>query len=405
MLVGVILVSLNLRVAVAAVSPVLHQVRVDVPFSDEAAGLLGTIPVLAFAFSGLLAPMIGRRFGLEPVLLVATAVSAAGEITRAMTNSAGAFIALSAVALLGMGFGNVLIPPLIKRYFPDRIAVVMAVFTTFMCLSTTLPPMFAVSLSHAFGWRLTLASWSVFAVAALVPWSIVIARSVKARRQDRPFLDASARAGVRNKASEQDHRGGGRPYRSKIAWGLALCLAVNALNSYVLFAWLPQILMDAGVSESSASACLAILTILGIPCALVLPLVAARISNPTPLLFAFNSLIAISYAGLFLAPASAPVVWAVCAGVGIGGFPLLLTLINLRTRTFAGATALSGFSQGMGYLLAAGGPLLVGVLHSRTGSWGAPFGFLAATLVVGLLAATVISKPSMLEDTWLPRRS
>src|SRR5690606_9305738 len=139
-LLGITLVALNLRIAVASVSPVLDDVRADVGLTATQVGLLGTVPVVAFALFGSLTPMIGRRIGLAPSLVVAMVVSAVGEVLRSTTSAPLGFLGWSIIALAGMGMGNVLLPPVVKRYFPDRIGAVTAVYAVAMGFSTAVPP-------------------------------------------------------------------------------------------------------------------------------------------------------------------------------------------------------------------------------------------------------------------------
>ncbi|WP_448059544.1 CynX/NimT family MFS transporter [Cellulomonas hominis] len=396
-LAGIVLVALNLRIAVASVSPILDAVRADVALSGSQAGLLGTIPVASFAVFGSLAPLVARRVGLEPALVGAMLLSAVGEIVRSVTSTPAGFLGWSVIALAGMGMGNVLLPPVVKRYFPDRIGAVTAVYSVAMCVSTALPPLLAVPVTARYGWRVSLASWATIGLLSTVPWLVVISRSAVARASLRDVL----RRAPRDTATlSSRHRGGGRVWRSPLAWGMAVTFAMNSLASYVVFAWLPQILTDAGVDEAESARWLALFAILGLPAALVAPPLAARMRNPYVLVVGFVGCFAAGFVGLMVAPTSAVGLWTVLLGIGPGAFPVLLALINLRTRTSAGAAALSGFTQGVGYAIAGTGPLLVGVLYEQTGGWTAAYVYLLVVLGVLLVAGAVACRPRMLEDSW-----
>jgi len=401
-LVGVVLVALNLRIAVASVSPILAVVRTDVALSAGEAGVLGTIPVVSFALFGSLAPLLARRFGLEPTLVAAMALSAVGEVVRSATSTAGGFLGWSVIALAGMGMGNVLLPPLVKRYFPDRIGAMTAIYTVTMAVSTAMPALLAVPVAGRLGWRVALASWAVVGVVAMIPWTVVIVRSATAR---------AALAGVLRRAPRDTpalasrHRAAGRVWRSPLAWGLAVTFGMNSLNSYVMFAWLPQILTDAGVGTSASGRWLALLASLGLPASLVVPLIATRVKNAIWVVGFFVACFAVGYAGLLIAPTGPLALWMVLIGLGPGTFPLLLTLINLRTRTSAGAVSLSGFTQGVGYTIAGAGPVLVGVLYDASGSWVSSYVLLFVSLAVLLGAGVVACRPGMLEDSWGARGS
>ncbi|OIQ80359.1 putative transporter YycB [mine drainage metagenome] len=413
-LAGIVLVALNLRIAVAAVSPILDLVRVDVALDDAQAGLLGTVPVGMFALFGSLAPLLARRFAIEPVLVVAMLVSAAGEIARSGASGPWAFLFWSAVALAGMGVGNVLLPPLVKRYFPDRIGLVTAVYSTALAVSTMLPPLLAVPVARAVGWRVSLGVWAVVGVAAALPWIGVMVRSGAARRRARVLVEAAVE--LRNGETQVPSVPGAPPrqvvpagstgavWRSPLAWGMALMFSMNSLNAYTMFAWLPQILVDAGIDDAGAGRWLAVFSLVGIPTSFVVPLLATRMRNPLAIVVVFEGCLVVGYLGLMLSPASGTAAWTLLAGLGLGSFPLALALMNLRTRSSAGAVRLSGFSQGVGYAVAGVGPVLVGVLHGATGGWTAPFVLLFVSLALLLAGAVVACRPVMLEDTW-ERRS
>ncbi len=395
---GIVLVALNLRVVVAAVSPILDAVRVDVALTDAQAGLLGSLPVLAFALSGSLAPLVARRFGMEPTIAAAMALSAVGEVLRSSTSgSTTAFLAWTVVALLGMGIGNVLLPPLVKRYFPDHIPLVTLAYTVAMSFSTALPPLLAVPAAERYGWRWALGAWAIIGVAAVLPWAVIIVRSSVVRAQLRAVL---GRAPQDTAALAGRHRGGGRVWRSSLARGMAVLFGLNSLNSYVVFAWLPQLYLDAGLAPAEAGQQLALYAIVGLPAALVMPPLAARLRNPYFLVVVCVTAAGAGYAGMAFAPAATPALWTLLAGLGPATFPLLLTLVGLRSRTSAGAMALSGFMQGVGYVLAAAGPIVVGLLYGGGAGWGVIMVFLAVTLAGMAVAGVWACRPVLVEDTW-----
>nr|WP_253905231.1 hypothetical protein [Arthrobacter sp. H14] len=183
-----------------------------------------------------------------------------------------------------------------------------------------------------------------------------------------------------------------------MALGLTLMFGCTSLQTYAMFAWLPQMLTEAGLSAAEAGSMLALFGILGLPLSLMVPIFAARMRNPFPVVGVFLSCFIAGYTGLLLVPAEMTWLWVVLVGLGPGTFPLALVLINLRTRTHVGAGALSGFGQGVGYALACSGPLLFGILEAETGSWEASFAFLGATLVLLGGGAFIACRPVMLED-------
>ena len=117
-LVGILLVAANLRTAVAALSPIFAEIRTEFDVSNIGVGLLGMLPPVCFALFGLIAPSFTRRLSLEAVVLLALGVILLGHLVRAFSTSFAVLAIGSAVTFAGMGVGNVLLPPLVKRYFP-----------------------------------------------------------------------------------------------------------------------------------------------------------------------------------------------------------------------------------------------------------------------------------------------
>jgi len=395
-LLGIVLVGLNLRIAVASVSPILDIVRTDVTLSATEAGILGTIPVISFALFGSLATPLARRYGLEPTMVGALVLSAFGEVARAFSSSAPSFLGWSMIALAGMGMGNVLLPPLVKRYFPDRIGAVTAAYSVALSVSTALPPLFALPLARATSWRVAVGIWAVVSLAAAVPWVVVIARSASARAHLRSIL---RRAPEPTGPGALGSTGGDEVrlvWRSRQAWAMAVMFGMNSLGTYVGFAWLPTLLADAGLPADEGGRWLALFAVLGAPMSLFGPVLAQRMRNPYPLVVGFVTCWAVGYVGLWTTPADGTAVWMVLLGIGPSSFPVLLALLGLRSTTSGTAVALSGMVQGTGYVISGVGPIGIGVLYAATGGWHAPIGVLLGCLVVLLVAAWFACRPTMI---------
>lgn len=391
--VGIVLVALSLRTAVAAISPILDHISRELQLSAVIISLLGAVPPVAFAVSGLLAPAISRRIGLDRSLLLAIAVMVLGHLGRALAPTSGVLLGATVVTLFGVGVANVLLPPIVKRYFPDRIGAVSAVYITVISFGASIPALVAVPVADSAGWRIFLGIWFLVAITAAVPWIGMLLRERRTR----------ARAGDVPTASELDDPEpalAGRMAHSLIAWAMVGAFGAAAFVSYATFAWLPLILVDtAGLTRGQAGSLLALWAFMGFPCGILAPILATRLKNTAPVLAGGVLFIAIGYGGLLVAPAAAPVLWTVLAGLGPLLFPLILTLINLRTRTHAGAVALSGFVQGLAYGIGALGPIVIGLIHGATGSWTLS---LTVLIVVGVGLATpavfLLARPRFVED-------
>jgi CP family cyanate transporter-like MFS transporter len=383
--VGIVLVAANLRTAVAALSPILGRVSADVPLNPVVIGLLGALPPICFALFGIFTPMLVRRSRLEVIVVLSLIVIVLGHILRGAAGNVGVLVLGSVLAFGGIGIGNVLLPPLVKKYFPDRIGHLTALYATTMAVSTFVPPLVAVPVADAAGWRLSLAMWAVVGVLAAVPWAVALLRGPSPN-------DSAGIVEARSKAS-------GSLWTSPLAWALTGIFGLSSLNVYALFAWLPVLLQDlAGVSEATAGTLLAVYAFMGFPSGILVPLLATRMKNVGVLVYVAVACFVAGYGGLLLAPGTLLVLWVALAGVGPMLFPLALVLINLRTRTQRAATALSGFVQGAGYVLGAVGPLAFGILYTVTGGWTAPLALFIVFALGGIGAGAIVARGRMFED-------
>jgi len=408
-LLGVLLVALSLRTPVAAMSPILDRIGADIPLDAFVLGLIGAAPPLAFAASGLVAPTIARRIGLEQALLASLIAMGLGHLVRAVAPESITLTLGTILALVGVGVGNVLLPPVVRRYFPDRVGLVTSLYATLLSISTAIPALVAVPVADAAGWRMSLAMWLLVSLVAAVPWVAVL---VKGRptapaapvesAHTGPIETGAVELGDAQAAATEaavEHRRvpprlGVRMLRSPTAWALAVVFGSSSLAAYASFAWLPQLLVDhAGASEAASGAMLALYAFMGFPAGLIVPVVAARFPRGAFIMVLLGGVFfVIGYLGLLFVPATGTVVWVASAGLGPLLFPLALVLINLRSATPESTVALSGFVQTVGYIVGAVGPFVVGLLHDATGGWTGPLVFLLAVVVVILPAAAILGR-------------
>ncbi len=399
-LLAIILSAFVLRIAVTSTTPLLDVMSRDLGFGATVTGVFGMLPTAAFAIFGILAPAMARRIGLERLAMLAMLMAGAGLLARGLVGSTGGVIVFNLLALGGMGIGNVVLPPLVKRYFPDRVGAMSTAYITALQFGTILPALIAVPLANATSWQVSLAAWCIVGFAAVVPWIgvLLIERRATAR------LTAVRRESIgdaHDEASEPGHSpGAGKVWKTSLGWGMAAMFGMTSLVTYSMFTWIPRILGEAGASAAFGGTMVALFSALGLGAALGLPSVVVRMRNPFPIVLACVVAYAIGFTGLLIAPMGLPVLWVALIGVGPSTFPMSLTMINLRTRTPAGSAALSGFTQGVGYAAACAGPLLLGVLRDATGGWGLPFALLGVAIVVMAVGAWFACRPTYLEDVW-----
>ncbi|MFC7926383.1 CynX/NimT family MFS transporter [Microbacterium laevaniformans] len=390
-LVGVVLVAFSLRSAVAALSPIISEVQADFAVPTWVVGLIGTAPPVCFAVFGIVTPMLERRFGLERLAAASMLIVTAALLARALAMDAVTLLLATTVLFAAVGVGNVVLPPLIKTYFSDRVGTMTALYSALLAMAAFVPPLVAVPVADAAGWRFSLGMWAILALLAVVPWVTLVVRANVARTQAPAAVDLDAPApGVL-----------GRLPRLSLAWALAGTFGISAASVYACFAWLPVVLVDvAGVSHAEAGALLSLFGAMGLPWSIIVPILITRWRR-VGVVYAAALIAGLSgVAGMLIAPGTATVLWVVLLGTPQALFPAVLVLIQLRSRTHEGAVALSGFAQSIGYGIAALFPLMFAVVHEATGQWQpvlVVFGLLfLATIPTGL----VVTRPRTIEDEW-----
>lgn len=393
LVVGIVLLGISLRHAVTGMSPFLPQIRADIGMGQAAATLLGMLPTLFFGAAGFAAPVLIRRTSLELTAVAAMVLAAVGTALRPIGDSVPLFLVLSAVALFGMGMGNVVGAPLVKTYFPDRPAPMLTVFALLMQAGATIPAMLALPLAElGGGWRFSIGSWALLSAVAAVPWIIQLVRVSRERSAAR--ADGAATASADDKGSF----GLGYLISNPISLGTALFYAMASLVTYSMLAWMPTIFQSFGLDSGSAAAAFSVFTFLTLPLALISPVVGSKMRNPFPYAAALAILPGVGFLGMFIVP-DLYWVWAVLTGLIGGAFPLAIAMFNRRTRTQEGSGAIAGFAMGVGYLFGTLGPLLGGWLSAATGNWTLPLVIYAAATVVMLVVAYMMTKPDRyLED-------
>lgn len=411
--IGILLCAFSLRSAVASLSPVVDLIGDDFEVSPAVLGVIGTLPPACFAVFGILTPMLERRLGIERLTVVALGAITVGLIGRGLAADTVGLLAGTAVIFAGVGMANILLPPLVKKFFADRIGVMMTIYTTTMAFSTFLPPLVAVPVADALGWRFSMAMWAAFALAGVIPWIVMLLRPAVADRRapGHPVAEETAEPGDAEAVfaatgpiatAPTNLRLFARLARIPLVWALALTFATSSTMAYVSFAWLPSILIDTtGVDAATAGFLLSLWAFIGLPASLIVPVLVVRF-QATRLLFVVGSLTALTgLVGLMLAPLP-ELLWLWMTLFGMVGllFPLALVLISIRSRTPESAVLLSSFVQSTGYVLAAIFPLLVGILHDATGGWTVPLIAVAAVLVITFPAGIIAGRRVTVEDEW-----
>ena len=395
--VALIVTAVNLRPAVTSIGPVLQEVRRGLGMSSTVAGLLASVPPLCFSIFGVGAPRLERQFGPGRVVLAGMGALTAGLALRPLAHNTLSFLAASVLALAGLGVANVMMPVVVKHYFPNRVGFMTGVYAMGISLGTTIGAALTAPISSALGgdWRGALWVW-VLPAALTIPCWLPFLRD----RVQPPARSDARRDRVVHPCTPMP-ADGPSPWRlthSRTAWAMAIFFGVQASVIFCSMGFLPQIFRDAGVSSDAAGLLLAVAMAIGVPVSLVLPAIAGRMRSQGVLVVGLAVFGLAGFAGLWLAPAALPWVWAFLIGVASTSFPLALTMIALRARTESGVVQLSAFALCVGYLLSVPGPVLVGLLHQYTGGWTVPIAFMAALLIPQTISGLLAGRNRTIED-------
>lgn len=372
---GVALAASNLRPAVTSMSAILGEVRDSLGASAVWASALTAVPTICFGLAAIAAPVLARKLGMARAVGVSMAVLTVGLILRVLDGPwvvlGGTFVATSGIAI-----GNVLIPVVVKESFPDKVGKVTGIYTAALAAGGGIGAAASPPLQALFGgWRASVGAWALLSLAALVLWSFAARHGKGSRTVGGP---APRRRSL---------------LRSPLAWAVTAFFGLQAMVAYVAMGWIAELFVSYGISRDSAGMMLALVNLLGIPVSLIVPPLALRRASQSGWIMTMASGGLLGVLGLMFAPTAAPWVWTLLIGVGMGVFPLALGVIALRTRNGRETTQLSAMAQGYGYVVAASGPFLFGLLHGTTGGWTVSLIILAAVLCVEIVLGWIIGKP------------
>ncbi|PRA12223.1 MFS transporter [Arthrobacter sp. MYb211] len=396
LIIALVFAALNLRPAVTSLGSLLDPVIDGLAMNGFVAGLITGVPPLCFAVLGPLAPKLAGKRGPEVVVIAAMLAILLGLALRSVAPNTWVFFIFTAVALAGIAVGNILMPVLVKRWFPAKIGIVTGAYTTAVALGASVVATVAVPVNEAVGgaWRRGLGIWAILALIAVFIWVVVFfgLRNQIAQRQ-LPSSNLSVAALEIGPMS-----------RNATAWWVALFFGAQSTVAYILMGWAPKIFTDFGVNPAYSGALLGVILGVGVPLSFIMPALAARFSHQGPLVIINGIAGILAVIGIFIAPVQGAFIWAALLGICGSSFPLALTMIGLKAHTAAGVSRLSTFGQSVGYLIAIPGPFLVGALHEVTNSWTTPLLLIAAVIIFQTFTGIMAGRPRFVEDNGAPIR-
>ena len=348
---SLVLIAFNLRPVFSSASALLPEIRSELGLSALGASLLTTLPVVCLGAFSPLAPRLAQRIGPERTLLGVLLLLALGTALRGLSSIPLLFIG-TALAGACIAIGNVLLPGLVKRDFAGRTALMTGFYTMALCAGAASAAGLTLPIEHGLGgsFEAALAVWGLPPLLVGLIWLPQVFHS-----------------------SSQARRNGFRVeglWKDRLAWQVTLFMGLQSALAYCVFGWLVPILRERGLDGITAGAIVSLSVMVQAASCLVVPHIAVRGRDQRLINASLCGIAVIALLGLLFAPLSTVWLWAILQGIGQGGLiAAAMTTIVLRSRDPHVAAHLSGMAQCVGYLLAAIGPLVVGLIRGWTGSF------------------------------------
>ncbi|MEX0724537.1 MAG: MFS transporter [Gracilimonas sp.] len=362
-----------MRSPLSSVGPLTELIQNALGLSYSMIGLITTLPLICFAALSGFTLYFTQRFGLESTLGVALLILTVGTVGRSFANIPALYIG---TLLLGIGIAimNVLMPSIVKRDFPEQSGSMTSLYSGVMGVGATMGAGLSVPLAQFTNWQFSLGSWAILAFLGLLFWVPQLRNRTKPKNPIHIFT------AIKKLGS------------SPIAWQIALFMGLQSLIFYAILAWLPEILINRGMTPTKAGFVLSISQGTGIVGSLIIPAIAGRFKDQRKIVLVTSAMEIIGIAGILITDTFLVSTWAGILGFGLGGnFSLALLFMVLRTDSAELTTGLSGMAQSVGYFVAAFGPVLFGFIHDLTNSWSIPLysmlSIAALQFVFGLGAA------------------
>ncbi|ERJ58135.1 CynX/NimT family MFS transporter [Sphingobacterium paucimobilis] len=382
----IILIGGGLRAPITAVSPVLTEIIAALQLNNIEGSLLTSIPLIVFASCSVLVSKIAVRFNIHYSLIFSLILLLAGLYVRVYGNMATLFIGSFLIGL-GICIGNVTTPAYIKTFFPDRIGVMTGIFSVGMNFIAALASGLSIGIGEwsEMGWRGSLGIWMFWVLLALL--AVVI----------EAFL------GSKNK-TEKVHVVRESPqnfnvFRSRQAWYISIFMGIQSLVYYCLVALLPVVLIDYGMAKEQTGIVLLIIQLAMLPVLFISPIIATRLKDQKWMIYGVGVLMFGGITMLMLLKSQFVYTAAVMIGISSGlAFSLSILFFSLKSKTMEGTIKISGKAQSVGYLIAAFGPPIFGLLHDWDVSWQSSFYFLLLMIIIMVFFGREAAKPRFIEE-------
>ncbi|RKD25024.1 transporter [Ammoniphilus oxalaticus] len=374
MIAGIIFIAMNLRSPLTSVGPLIGFIKQDLGISNTLAGMITTLPLLAFAFFSPFVPRLSQKYGLERIIFVSTFFLTLGIVLRSLSGITALYVG-TVILGLAISVSNVLLPSLIKREFSGKIGMMTGVYSISMNVLGAIASGLSVPLAIGvgLGWRGALSVWGMLSFVALFVWGAPLFFRNRTRRQK------TGQAAIHSEIDKSNVN----VWRSRLAWQVTFFMGLQSMVFYILIAWLPEILKVRGLSPDQSGWLLSLMQLFLLPFTFIVPIVAGRMVNQRLLVMISFVLTLSGTLGIMLGSMRVTVISILILGVGAGfSFSLAMMFFGLRARNAQQSAELSGMAQAFGYLLAASGPALFGYARDVTNSWTAPLMILVVASIL-----------------------
>lgn len=376
--IGILLIGASLRAPITSVGIALPSIKDTLNLSNTSVSLITIIPLLSFAVISLFAAKISHKFGLERTVFGALILICVGIALRAITGVSWLYVGTILIGV-GIAFGNVLTPGIIKMNFPLRIGIMTGYYTVVMNIFGSVSSYVTAPLVKHFNYNIAISLIGIVTFIGIITWSFQLNKHETVNSSQ-----TTTNINV---------------WKSPLSWKITLLMGGQSMIFYSLINWLPEFLLSHGTPINEAGIYLSILQLAIIPLTFVTPIFAEKLKNQVLITFVTGLLFVLGILTLMLQPN-----WAflgiILIGVASGlAFGLVNTFFGLRTENGLTAAKLSGMSQSVGYLFAAIGPLLFGILHDATNSWNTSFGILLVTSIIIMIIGSRAGRNITIEQT------
>jgi len=351
-LLGIIFLGMILRTPITSVGAIIGPLKKLLEINNTIAGLITTIPLIAFAIFSPLVAKISNKIGLEKTIFLATIVASIGLLLRFYINTSVFFVTTFIIGV-GITVGNVLLPGLTKKYFPENLGVMTGFYAVVMNVSASVAagisyPILSSNVGgEKFSTGLAVNIWLIVSILNIVIYAIITKNSKSERIEDK--------------------KSGGKGYlRSMKMWSVMLSMGLQSALFYCSVSWFAEIMISKGFTPSEAGLLLSISQFAQFPSTFLVPVLAEKIKNKLiiPIFIALGyvvSLVGMVYIqGNFALMTIYIVLFALAGG---GSFSYVMYLFSAKSKNEEEAADISGLAQAGGYWLAAIFPPLLGYVR------------------------------------------